>query len=416
MRRALPRGALSWQTLAEHESRLPAGKLVETFNAVVRALAARGYFPATVRVAMDSTAEEVVPSFDGAGRVRKKVKAHSKARRPRQIEVTVLGFKVWYVMEVETGLPLAMTLDTIETAETEPARKLVDQARENLEGYSTIVSSALDRGFIDGGLYWWLKVERGINWVCPAKENMLVTAEARQRVQEAIKALAKAGETATETAQRAALHGLSHDNVRFFERVVKAGRETLVVAQVDELLCTEFYGPGGSTSGRVHSKKYRPTPLYGTVVLRWPDRSDRDVQDAQENDPESKGVVVLLSPIPEPALARYDRYDERSLIENRINRAGKQYFGLGKTLTRDAASIWSATVFSTLAMMFFRAMELLWDKIEAQPDHRCEDLGVLRYRRQLKLTNRGRAIIVVGHIYGMIPFREFAAMAGYRTT
>ena len=408
-----PRGALSWQTLADHESRLQAEKLVETFNAVVRALAARGYFPKTARVAIDSTAEEVVPSFDGAGRVRKKVKAQSKARRPRQIEVTVLGFKAWFVMEVTTGIPVAMTLDTIEKAETDPARKLFDQARQNLEGHSTIVSAALDRGFIDGDLFWWLKVEQQINWVCPSKENMLVTAEARKRVQEAIEALAAQGEAPLATAQRAARGSLVHNKVQFFERAAAPGRETLVVAQVDELLCTEFYGPGGSTSGRVHSKKYKPTPLHATVVLRWPDRNAKDFLDAQENDPASKGPVVLLSPVMEPALVRYDRYDERSLIENRLNRDGKQHFGLGRSLARNAAAIWSATVFSTLALMLYRGLDLHWENLEALPDRRAENLGVMRYRRQVKLLNYGKAIIAVDGYCGLIPLTEFARMAGY---
>ena len=230
---------------------------------------------------------------------------------------------------------------------------------------------------------------------------------------EAIGALATPGEGAIETAQRAACRGLGHNKVQFFERAGAPGRETLVVAQVDDLQCTEFYGPGGSTSGRVHSKKYRPAPLHGTVVLRWPDRNAKDLLDAQENDPESKGPVVLPSPIGEPALTRYDRYDERSLIENRVNRDGKQHFGLGKSLARDAASIWSATVSSTLALMLYRAMDLHWEKVEARPDQRSESLGVLRYRRQLKLINRGKAIIVVDGYCGLMPFIEFVRMAGY---
>ena len=64
-----------------------------------------------------------------------KVKVHSKARRPRQVEVSVRGFKIWSLMEVQTGLPLAMTVDSIETAETTPAKALIDQARENIKGY-----------------------------------------------------------------------------------------------------------------------------------------------------------------------------------------------------------------------------------------------------------------------------------------
>ncbi len=408
-----PRGALSSQTLAGHESELDPETLIATFNAVVRALAERGFFPKKVRMVLDSTGEEVVPSFEGAGRVRKKVKVQSKARRPRQVEVSVRGFKLWYVMDVETGLPLAMTLDTIETAEVTPARALIDQARENLKNYSTVVSGAVDRGFLDGGFLWWVKKERDIDWVCPSKENMLVTTEARERVDKALAALRSRDEFPLETVQRAARRGLSHDNVQFFERNLGKGRETLLVAQVDELWCTHFYGPGGSSSSRVHSKKFRPTSLHATVVLRWPDRSAKDREDAEEHDPESKGPLVLLSPVAEAALVRFDRYDERSLIENRLNRDGKQHFGLGDSLARNPEAMWAATVFSTLALMFYRAMELHREKALEHLDQRCERLGMLRYRRQMALKNRGRILIVVGDLYGLFTLREFAMIAGF---
>jgi hypothetical protein len=408
-----PRGALSSQTLAGHESALEPEVLVAAFNGVVRALAQRGYFPVEVRMSLDSTGEEVVPSFEEAGVVRKKVKVESKARRPRQVEVSVRGFKVWYVMEIETGLPLAMTLDTIETAETTPAQALIDQARENLEGHSRLVSGSVDRGFLDGDFLWWLKEKRGIDWVCPSKENMLVTAEARERVDKALSALRVGEESPHDTAQRAARRGLSHDKVQFFERTVKLGRETLLVAQVDELLCTDFYGPGGSSSSRIHSQKFQPTALHATVVLRWPDRSAKDREDAKEHDPDNKGPIVLLSPVQEAALVRYDRYDERSLIENRLNRDGKQYFGLGDSLARNLKAQWSASVFSTLALTLYRAMELHREQALEHLDRRCEPLGVLRYRRQMATQNRGRIIVVMDNLYGMFTLVEFATIAGF---
>jgi len=125
-----PRGALSSQTLEAHESALEPEALLAMFNATVRSLARRGLYPKLLRASLDSTGAEVVPSFADAGVVKKKVKVQSKDRRPRQVEVAVRGFKVWFLMEVETGLPLAMTIDTIETAETGPAKALIDQARE----------------------------------------------------------------------------------------------------------------------------------------------------------------------------------------------------------------------------------------------------------------------------------------------
>ena len=208
-----PRGALSSQTLAEHECTLEAEDLVALFNAVVRALARRGLFPKEVRGSLDSTGEEVVPTFEGAGKVRKKVKAQSRARRPRQVEVSVRGFKLWYLMEVETGLPLAFAFDPIEKPENEHAKAVIDQARANLKGQSRLVSVALDRGFLDGDLLWWLKKERRIDWVCPSKEKMDVTGEARSRVSEVLAAHRTDRERALETARRLAGGAKTHDGV-----------------------------------------------------------------------------------------------------------------------------------------------------------------------------------------------------------
>jgi len=408
-----PRGALSSQAMAGHESLLEPQELVAFFNAVVRAMARRGLFPKEVHASLDSTGEEVVPSFQGAGLVRKKAKVASKARRPRQVEVTVRGFKVWYLMDVATGLPVGFAFDRIEKPEVAHAKAVIDQARANLQGHGRLVSVALDRGFLDGDLLWWLKQERGIEWYCPAKEKMEVTAEARQRVNEVLCAGARAGETAVETAQRLARGNQQGQAVVFYERHVAEGRESLVVAQVEGLEQTDFYGPGGSSSSRVHSKKYRPTALAATVVLRWPDRSRTDQQDAEEHDEPSKGPVVLLSPSAEGGLVRYDRYDERSLIENRLNREGKQHFGLGSSLARNEKALMSATVFATVALMLHRGLELHEAQAVEQSDRRAEPLGVLRYRRQRMLKYRGTIIVIVGDRYGRIPLREFAMMAGF---
>lgn len=65
-----PRGALSSQTLEGHESALEPEALVTFFNAVVRALARRGFFPKQLRTSLDSTGAEVVPSFAEAGVVK----------------------------------------------------------------------------------------------------------------------------------------------------------------------------------------------------------------------------------------------------------------------------------------------------------------------------------------------------------
>lgn len=407
-----PRGALSSQTVAEHESSLEAAALQTLFNAVVRALAKLGLLPKEVHASLDSTCEEVCPSFEGAGRVSKKVKVATKARRPKQVQVSIQGFKAWFLMDTATGLPLSFAFERIEMADTKRAKVLIEQAKANVKGYAKIVSVALDRGFLDGDLLWWLKVEQGICWYCPSKEKMEVTDEARERVTHALAAATQEGETVEQSAGRLARRGGAHEGVIFSERAMGHGRESLLVAQVDDLRRTDFYGPGGSDSERVNKKSYRPTPLYATVILRWPDRSAQDQQDTATHDEASKGPVVILSPTAESGLFRYDQYDARSLIENRLNREGKQHFGLGTSLARNEAAMRSATVFSTLALMLHRGLELHEARAQEAHDQRAETLGVLRYRRQQMLTHRGTVVVVMGEQYGRIPLLELLQHLG----
>jgi hypothetical protein len=420
------RGALSCQTLSGHESALPPAKVAALFNGVVRRLAEQGYFPEQIRAALDSTNAEVVPSFPGAGVARRKVKVRSRARRPKQMEVRLYGFKFWFLMDVETGLPLSLMMDTIEQPECEHARQLVDQALKNVAGHARLVSLAVDRGFLDGDFLWWLKEKRGIDWVCPAKEKMGVTEEARTRVREALRqarqrvtgATGPREEEELETARRLARHLESSEGVHFQERVVRAGADTLVVAEVEDLTMTEFYGPGGSGSSRLNSKKYLPTPLHATVVLNWPDRPARDREDAASptDDGSPKGPVVLLSPVSEPGFVRFDRYDARSLIENRLNRDGKQFFQLGQALARNANALWSATVFSTLALALHRALRIHEERALAAFERRREELGVLRYRRQMAMRSTDKIIVIVQGCYARIDVTDFALLAGFRFT
>jgi hypothetical protein len=363
---------------------------------------------------LDSTGLEVAPSFPGAGVVRKAVKVDSKARRPRTLEVSVRGFKVWYLMDVATGIPLAFHFAPIETSETASAKALVVQAQVNLGDRSRLVSLAVDRGFLDGDFLWWLQHERHLDWVCPAKAKMLVTAEAQRCVAEALAALAQGAEPPLATAQGAAKQGCTHGGVSFVARIEGRGRAPLVLAQVEELLDTDFYGRGGSAAAALHTRDFAPTALHATVVLSWPDRRPEDRQDEQTHDPDApgSGPVVLLSPVPEVGFQRFDRYDERSLIENRVNRDAKQHFALGTSLARTPEAFLAATVFSTLALVFHRSLALHRERMVEHLDRRGEPLGVLRYRRQCALEHHDRLIVVVDDRYGIFRLTEFARLAG----
>jgi len=333
------------------------------------------------------------------------------------MEVMVRGFKLWVLMDAETAIPLAIRFGTIEKPENDCVREIVLQAKQNVEGYCRLVGLAVDRGFLDGDFLYWAKTEAQIDWVCPSKENMLVTQEARDRVTAVLKEMRQGRETPIETASRLSVYfHKKHDGVSFFQANVGPGREPLLPAGVEDLYCTDFYGPGGASSGRVNSKNFRPTPLHATVVLNWPDRPTEDRKDEADHDGESRGPVVILSPIPEAGITRFERYDRRSLIENRLNREAKQHHSLGTSLVRTMEGMRAATYFSIMALLLVRVLDIRTVQAEEDQSRRAERLGLKRYRRKLGIQNRNKLIVYVDGIMGMMYVWDVLKPAGVAFT
>ena len=409
------RGVLSSQTVAGYEELIPFEKMVALVNLAIRRMAEKGLLGKRVEGVLDSTNIEVCPTFEGAGVVRRKVKAQSKSRKPKTVEMHIRGFKVWILMDSLTAIPLAVAMSTIETADVVLARMVVEQAQANIKGYAVLAGLAVDRGFLDGDYLWWLKHDQRVNWVCPSKEKMNVTTEARTLVANALKKARVDDEEPLATAIRLAHINQESEGVSFHLRVLGNGRQPLVIANLEGLYETDFYGPGGSSSSRVHSKKYRPTLLHATVVLNWPDRSPQDREDEEEHDQESKGPVVLLSPNKELGFQRYDRYDARSLIENQVNRDGKQNFSLGTALARNSSAMQTAVYFSVLTVLLWRVLLVLQEQAE-ETDRRAERLGIVRYRRLLRLRNRGKVMVCIDGRYAILLMHDFLARLGVLAT
>jgi hypothetical protein len=420
------RGALSSQTLAGHEALLSLERLSALFNEAVRKVAEMGLLPKVIDGSLDSTCLEVSPQFEGAGVTRRKVKVHSKNRQPRQVETSIRGFKAWILMDTTTGIPLSVAIASIEVGDIVLARQVVEQAVANIAGHAELVGLAVDRGFLDGDFLHWLKSEKDINWVCPSKEKMTVTGEARTRVEEALttarqKSPGSIDEDRLDTARRLARRCEVVDGVAFHEHDVgrdraNRTRKSLVTATVADLYETDFYGPGGSRSSRANSRKFRPIPLHATVVLNWPDRPQQDAADEREHDEENhRGPVVILSPVPEAGRLRYDRYDRRSLIENEVNREGKQHFSLGTSLVRNEGAMRSGVYFSALALLVWRI--LLWEQQALEEgDPNAEQLGIARYRRMLMQENADKLMLWADGRFGIFDHRSFLQMAGLGRT
>ena len=120
------------------------------------------------------------------------------------MKVRVFGWKVWIVWEPHSKLPLALAIDGINEPDNKHALAVLQTAQKNVEGYATIRSVALDRGFLDGKLLAGIETE-GIRTIyIPAKANMAIAEDARALARQAVKNV--------ET------HGRNLDNCTFRER------------------------------------------------------------------------------------------------------------------------------------------------------------------------------------------------------
>jgi len=140
------------------------------------------------------------------------------------------------------------------------------------------------------------------------------------------------------------------------------------------------------------------------------------LKDEEEHDRENKGPVVILSPIPEAGITRFERYDRRSLIENRLNREAKQHHCLGTTLVRTMEGMRSASYFSMMALLLLRVLEIRTAEAEEDDCRRAERLGLKRYRRKLRILNRNKLIIYVDGKMGMMYVWDVLKLAGVAFT
>ena len=416
------RGALSYETIADNLVKVGPEKLAALFNGAIRCLAKQGVFPKRIDVALDATDDEATPTYetDAGGQVpsvtrekRPDVRANQHARK---IKVTVFGWKIWLVFEPVSQIPLAMTIDGIHVADNTHAYEVLAQARANVEGYATLRSVALDRGFLDGKLLSRIEDDAKAIVYIPAKSNMTITADAREIARRA-EALAAEGKRLDGATYQERVERVTHGSGK------KAWVEerTTTVVRVRDLPC-DWWSKAGSTSA-ANAKSFQPKLVNATVVLRW-DGAPKDAD---------KEVVILDTDPSNDAFAGFDAYDDRSLIENTCNREAKESWFLEHHPKRSEAGVRAHAYFVFTCMALVTAFRLHQQAAEAA-ESRGEETGIGRFRRQLEMRNRDRVIVFCGEHFGIfrnhevfllvgIPVRERAllgesaqtVLAGYRT-
>ncbi len=388
-------GPLSAQSLADNISKLSREQMEGLFNQMVQALVAWGLLDGERIVALDGSKLETPKSYAGCGTLKQTRRVKVKGQQERAIqEYYVYGWKVLVLIDVPTRLPLAMKVVQIQEYEGRWLLPLLQQAQRNLGTRGRISTIVIDRGYLDGEDLWQVH-RQGIIFVVVGKAHMAVTQDAQ--------ALAK-GERAR-VRERVVRHG--HGKTATQERL----RTELV--GIEGLTTYDAYGDAQQTQ-YAHRRDYEGQPINAVVVRRWDNRV-----------PATDGTVYLTNGAVRDPFVVFDRYDDRSVIENGIFKEGKYPWHLGHFPKRTEAAVIVHVHFTLLVMALCTAFRLWQAKPATAATHQTESRptlstallggeGTARWRLRLKEENRDKVIVFRAQVYGIFHLAELAILTGIR--
>ena len=382
------RGSLCVDTVAKHIVAITTKRIENFFNRAIQKLAKQGLFPKKIQAACDCTLYETTSKFKGCGSVTRQVKVQARGYRKigelKTVSVTLYGWKIWAIYEIKTGIPLAIKIDTIEKPDNLHVLAVLEQAKENVNpAGGGIDSLVIDRGFLDGKVLYQID-QQGIEFVIPLKRSMDAAKDARQ--------LALDHENFPPVHRDVKMvHGYGKN--RFTEKV-----RTILIGVPDLLTC-DWFNPEGSKAN-TSKKDYEPIPLNAVVVKTWNNKTP----------PIEKQVVFVTNIDVEDPFVTFDRYDDRSLMENKLFREVKQnwHFEHPPKKTKEGVYV---QVYMIMALKALTTAFLKWQeeqlKLEALGKHSTWQM----YRRKLKVLNRNKLIVFVGCHFGIFQSHEVFMLA-----
>jgi len=381
------RGSLCVDTVANHIGTITPRRIENLFNRCIQQLAKQSVFPKKINAACDATLYETTSKFKGCGSVtrQRKVKArgYRKNGELKEVSVTLYGWKVWAIYEIKTGIPLAIKIDTIEKPDNLHILTVLEQAKENVKASSRIDSLVIDRGFLDGKVLYEID-QQGIEFVIPLKRNMEAAKDARQ--------LALDSESFPPvTREVEVVHG--YGKKKYTEKVLT----TLV--GVPDLLTCDWFNPEGSQANTA-KKDYEPIPLNAVVVKTWDNKTP----------PIEKQVVFVTNIGVKDPFITFDRYDDRSLMENKLFREVKQNWHFEHPPKKTKEGVYIQT-YMTMAMKALTTAFLKWQEEQLQLEALGKHSTWQMYRRKLKVLNRNKLIVFVDQHFGIFPSHEVFMLA-----
>ena len=241
----------------------------------------------------------------------------------------------------------------------------------------------LDRGFLDGKVLYDID-QQGIEFVVPLKRNMDAAKDARQLALDY-------ADLPPVTREVSVPHG--YGKKRYVEKVL-----TTLVAVPDLMTC-DWFNPKGSKANTA-KKDYEPIPLNAVVVKKW---------DNQVPAPDKQLVFITNIDVRDPFIT-FDRYDDRSLMENKLFREVKQnwHFEHPPKKTKEGVHV---QVYLTMAMKALTTAFLKWQQDQLKLEALGKPSTWEMYRRKLKVLNQNKLIVFADDYFGIFPSHEVFMLA-----
>ncbi len=382
------RGPVCPAFIASCIAAITANALEKTFNQVISLLAAGNFFPKNIHASLDASEIQSTEQCLGCGKVSKEKAPELRLRqgRIRKVVETVFGFKIWVVWDPNSKIPLALRFRTIDVADVNLAQEIIEQAITNLGDHARLNSIAIDRGFMDGALLWWLE-SRKIIFYIPAKSNMNVYADALS--------LVDSGTVQTRSRKRNVGAGKNRTTVTDYWEVVG----------IEGLMSAGFYGSEGSGSHE-HRKEFTPNPINAIVVVDDPFR---------RKNPGCKTMVILTNGPADKPLRAYKGYDARSEIENSMFREAKQAWFIQKAPINTQAGFLAHVYLTVLVMALTTAFQTWMDQ-QDKKEKGGEETGIRKFREKVREENGNQLIIFDEDRYAIFFAYEVFILCGRNVT
>lgn len=361
------------------------GKALEKlFNQTITILAKHKFFPKKIHALLDASEIESTEKCLGCGKVSKEKAPELRLRQGRikKVVETIFGFKIWVVWDPNSRLPLAIRFTTIEVPDIQLAQEVIQQAINNLADHATLASIAIDRGFMDGKLLWWLTSQK-ITFFIPAKSNMDVYKDALSLIPDGLMA----------TRER--------------NRTKGAGKNKTTVTDSWQLVAIEgltsagFYGPKGSGSHQ-NTNDFRPNSINAVVVLSDP---------FKDNNPNIDTMVILTNGDVAKPFDVYDGYDARSEIENGLFREAKQAWFIERP-PQNTKNGFRSHVYLTLLLMALTTAFRVWMEQQDKLERKGHDTGMRKFREKVREENSNKLIIFDQDRYAIFDAYEVFILCG----